>query len=191
MDRHNLTRASRARVRARVRRAIAKADDEAHEGGELNLVPYLDILVNTVIFLLATTVSVVPLANVRAEAPRYVPPPRVGAGPGALNLTVAVSAGGFIVGGAGGVLRNERGMLPTIAFEGTPSARHLAALGKLAATIKKQHPGERRVHLTADARVPYRIVVRTADVLRGRSTARCTGTDGCMFDRVVFAAGVR
>jgi len=194
MDRENLTRVNRARVRARLRRAIAAADDEAHEGGELNLVPYLDILVNTIIFLLATTVSVIPLANVRADAPRYVPPGSertTSPGGGALSLTVAVTRRGFIVAGAGGVLRDRAGNLPTIPFVDTPKPDDLLALAKMAQEIKRRHPGERRVHLLADGQVPYRSVVRTMDALRGKSTARCTGSDGCRFDRVVFGAGVR
>ena len=90
----NLERLNRARVRARVRRILASREETEHEGGELNLVPYLDILVNTIIFLLATTVSVVPLAHVRTDAPHYAPPPRHADRPSpapppeGLNLTV-------------------------------------------------------------------------------------------------------
>lgn len=185
----NLERPIRARVRARVRRAMAAAEEEQQEGGELNLVPFLDILVNTIIFLLATTVSMVPLASVHANAPRYVPPREANHAPAAtgkegLRLTVAITGRGFIVGGAGGVLRDERGRLPTIPCR--DGRQDFDGLTRLARTIKQQHPQARRVYLVADAQVPYRTVVRTMDALRGGRTK----TDR-LFDRVVFATGVR
>ena len=102
---------------------------------------------------------------------------------------MAVTGSSFIVAGAGGVLPT----VPCHATE-TPGQRcshDFAALTHLAAKIKQHNPDERRVHITADARVPYAVVVRTMDALRGRSTGRCTGQDGCLFDRVVFAAGVK
>ena len=51
-----------AKVRGKIRREIAAAEDAEWEGGEINLVPYLDIVVNTVIFLLATTTSALSMA---------------------------------------------------------------------------------------------------------------------------------
>ncbi len=100
-----------AKVRGRIRREIAQAEEEEHEGGELNLVPYLDILVNTIIFLLATTASALALANINVNAPRYEP---AGAAADAadpdpedkpkLNLTVAISVKGYVVAGSGGVI---------------------------------------------------------------------------------------
>lgn len=104
-----------AKVRGRIRREIAKAEDEEHEGGELNLVPYLDILINTIIFLLATTASVVALANINVNAPRY--DGGVSAASDSpteedqpkLNLTVAISVKGYVVAGSGGVITGAGG----------------------------------------------------------------------------------
>jgi biopolymer transport protein ExbD len=198
-------RALRARIRARVRRAIHRAEEEEHEGGELNLVPYLDIVVNTMIFLLACTATTAPLAHVHASSPKTDPvtqertkgPPP--AGSEGLNLTVAISYKGFIVAGRGGVMRDDAGQLPTV-----PCTRPLVrdtcrrrgydyeALTRLAAKIKKQYPHERRVYLTADRNVPYQVVVSTMDALRGVSDDKSAkpGRDQ-LFDRVVFAAGVQ
>ena len=113
-------RAHMAKIRGRIRREIAKAEEEEHEGGELNLVPYLDILVNTIIFLLATTASALALANINVNSPRYEDP-AVGATAAPspadepkLNLTVAVSYKGFIIGGSGAILPGPDGQLPTI-----------------------------------------------------------------------------
>ena len=47
-----------AQVRARARMAMKRREEEIEleeiEGGELNLVPYLDIITNVVLFLLAS-----------------------------------------------------------------------------------------------------------------------------------------
>jgi biopolymer transport protein TolR len=193
---------SRARIRARVRRAAAAAEDEAHEGGELNLVPYLDVIVNTVIFLLATTASTLPFAQVHASAPRYPPVEQKQDTPGpppgeqGLQLTVAISYSGFIVAGAGGVMRDAAGQLPTVPcaaplVKGRCPRHDLAALTRLAREIKRRYPHERRVRIAADRQIPYRTVIHTMDALRGKSTPRCTGSDGCLFDRVSFATGVQ
>lgn len=114
-------RAALAKVRARVRREHAAAEEAEFEGGELNLVPYLDIITNTVIFLLATTASVIAMANINVNAPRYADP-SVAAGSEQrdsddtpkLNLTVTVSYTGFIIAGSGAVLTGDDGKLPTI-----------------------------------------------------------------------------
>lgn len=54
--------------------------------------------------------------------------------------------------------------------------------------LKKQHPSLRRLLVGADRHVPYQVLVHTLDTARGKGTARCTGADGCLFDRVVFHA---
>jgi biopolymer transport protein ExbD len=185
--------------------------DEGEASGELNLVPYLDIVVNTVVFLLATTASALPLANIDVLAPEYVPPseargetPAVETG---LQLTVTVSYRGFIVAGAGGVMRSAEGTLPTIRcreHDGDRCAARwasgawrdgydYAALEALARRIKARYPDERTVTLVADARVPYQVVVRTLDTLRGRPAdhGRCRLNARCLFDRVALAAGLQ
>lgn len=110
-----------AKVRARIRREHAAAEDAEFEGGELNLVPYLDIITNTVIFLLATTASVIAMANINVNAPRYADPASAAAGEQSdsddapkLNLTVTLSYTGFIIAGSGAVLTGDDGQLPTI-----------------------------------------------------------------------------
>ena len=104
-----------AKVRGRIRREMDKAEEEEHEGGELNLVPYLDILINTIIFLLATTASVVALANINVNAPRYEGGVAADSATEEeeqkpkLNLTVAISVKGYVVAGSGGVITGTGG----------------------------------------------------------------------------------
>lgn len=188
-------RALLRRTRGKIRRERAAAEEEEHQGGELNLVPYLDILVNTIIFLLATTAFALPVANINARAPREVDDRQQQARPSQTNLTVAISYSGFVVGGAGGVIRNKGAAGPTIPCkvslrQGRCPRYDYAALEALARKIKAQYPKERTVILTADRWIPYGVMVKTMDALRGRITARCTLPDGCLFDTIIFSAGV-
>jgi biopolymer transport protein ExbD len=214
-------RAALAKVRGRVRREIAKAEEAETEGGEINLVPYLDIVVNTVIFLLATTASTLFLSNINVNSPRYEDP-AVGASAAApdedkakLNLTVAISYKGFIVAGAGGVMTAPDGSSPTVrcttALQQDRCPAYLATrtgaagekeamwidkydykgLVTLVKQIKDKFAGERQAILTADQKIPYKVVVETMDALRGNATDKCTGKDGCLFDQVILSAGVQ
>jgi len=187
-----------ARLRARLRRERAAAEEEGEERGELNLVPYLDIVVNTVIFLLATTAFALPAAHLSVQAPSTTPPVSEGAAPASgerPGLVVAVSRTGFIVSEAGRVLPGEAGR-PTVrcaaALDGAGrcGAYDFARLAALARELKGRQPRERRVVVMADPQISYQVVVRTMDAVRGTSTRRCTGADGCLFDRVVLGTGL-
>jgi len=213
--------AALAKVRGRIRREIAKAEEEEEAGGEINLVPYLDIVVNTVIFLLATVSTTLALANINVNSPRYEEPSvGVTAAPPdeekpKLNLTVAISYTGFIVAGAGGVMTAADGSSPTVkcgvplqqgrcpAFlstkQGAGGEKEIVwvdkydykSLRKLIVQVKDKFAGERQAILTADRLIPYKVVVDTMDTLRGVSTTKCNGKDGCLFDQVILSAGVQ
>lgn len=237
-----------AKVRAKIRRQTAEIEEAEHEGGEINLVPYLDIVTNTVIFMLATSASAVLLANINVSAPRYSTPSAASAaGPDdqkpekKLNLTIAVSNKGFIIAGAGGVIDAKQaqeelrksfstnayvakrlaqpaseGELPSIRCKSALKAERCPAyltkkkntklnivedywvdqydyklLTLILKSIKKQFSHERQVILSADRSIPYQIVVKTMDKVRGKSTTKCTGDDGCLFDQVILSAGVQ
>src|SRR5262245_29475428 len=66
-----------AQVRAKARMAMKKREEEIEteemEGGELNLVPYLDIVTNVMLFLLATVTSGLLLGNINTALPEYAP----------------------------------------------------------------------------------------------------------------------
>ena len=76
------------------------------ETGEINLVPYMDIVTNIIIFLLASVVNQVALGNINVSSPTI----RLAAAPAddehaaekpPLNLTVTVGATGFTIAGLG------------------------------------------------------------------------------------------
>ncbi len=160
-------------------RRLKEANDDAEEEmGEINLVPYMDIVTNIIIFLLAISLTQVPLGNVNVSVPT------LGAGSSAsdtpekepLNLTVTVAGSGFIVAGSGAVIPP----IPKL-----PSGQYdFDALTVKLAEIKKEFPSETKANFNADAFLPYELVIQTLDAMR-------EGKDGkLLFPDVIFAAGI-
>ncbi|MCA9667197.1 MAG: biopolymer transporter ExbD [Myxococcales bacterium] len=204
-----------------MRREIAEAEDAEHEGGELNLVPYLDIVVNTVIFMLATSALSLTLGNINITTPRYTPPSAGAAGDDnqddkpELNLTVGITYTGFQIGGSTAILPKipcraalRRGRCPAFLasrvnnrgekevywvdkYNYKELSRKLREIKLFKKDGKYQFRHERKVILTADRNIPYHVVVKTMDTLRGKATKACTGDDNCLFDQVILSAGVQ
>src|SRR5512141_278506 len=82
--------------------------------GELNIVPYLDVVVNLVMFMLLSMTGLITLGVLNVSAPKIggAEPAAVQAakdeGP-KLLLTVAIGKNGFFIAGANGVLGSEGG----------------------------------------------------------------------------------
>jgi biopolymer transport protein ExbD len=153
------------------------------EAGELNLVPYMDIVTNIIIFLLASVVNQVSLANINVTVPSIssgggsaedTPPPEKPP----LNLTVSVGASGFTIAAAGGVLP----IVPKL-----PGGQYdYKSLTVKLKEIKSspENATETKANFSADALIPYDIVVATLDAMR-------TTEDGkILFPDVAFAAGI-
>lgn len=141
--------------------------------GELNLVPYLDITVNLVMFMLLSITGLLEFASINVNAPKY----GVGAGAGdptekRLLLTVAISKKGFFIAGAGAILgqEEESGAGPTVAGEPTIPLRgddyDYASLTEKLSQVKAAFPNETKVIFAADPDVRYEAVVRTMDAAR-------------------------
>ncbi len=143
--------------------------------GELNIVPYLDIVTNLVMFMLLSTMGLISLGVLDVGTPR-IGTPDSALGEGAqeeapLNLTVGIGARGFYVAGSGGVLGGEatEGAVdtsrpPTIPKVG--DAYDYVALTRLLAEIKDSHPKDSRVILVAENSTPYDHVIKTMDACR-------------------------
>lgn len=63
----------RAKARMAMKRREEEIEEEEMENGELNLVPYLDIVTNVMLFLLATVTSGLILGNINSALPEYAP----------------------------------------------------------------------------------------------------------------------
>lgn len=154
--------------------------------GELNLVPYLDIMVNLIMFLLISVTASVTLGMINVSAPSSAPvgvsqqkpedqkkpekPP--------LNLTIAVNERGFYIGGSGGILGREKEEGEATAeakgaMEGDPTIPKLSngeydydRLTEAIARIKAIYPKETKAIIAADPLVTYDIVVKVMDAIR-------------------------
>jgi len=182
------------RLRAELRKIRESGEELAEEGGELNLVPYLDIVMNIIMFLLATVTFQAALANINITLPTAAVATQAAAAPKPeLNLTVSISERGFTVATSGAVL--YRGFhitaegvvqttseLPTVPLvSGQPDTE---GLSRALAEIKDRFPDEERVILTASPLIPYELVVKTMDAMReykGR----------VLFPGVLLGAGVQ
>lgn len=151
--------------------------------GELNIVPYLDIMVNLTMFMLVSMTSVIQFGVLNVAAPSYGPAPSVTAQQQEkkkqeLLLTVAISTRGFFIAGAGAVLGqtpvDPKAPPSAQAVKDAPPTIPLLADGKYDYTtltrkmvdIKTRYPDESKIILSADQTVPYEVVVLTMDAVR-------------------------
>jgi biopolymer transport protein ExbD len=160
------------RLRASLRRIREQGEDQLEDSGELNLVPYLDIVMNIIMFLLATVQFQAMLANINITLPTAALTTETTSAPKPeLNLTVSISDAGY-----------------TLATSGTlPKAANqldLDGLSQILSEIKDRFPDEERAVLTASPQIPYEQVVKTMDAMRewkGR----------VLFPGVLLSAGVQ
>jgi biopolymer transport protein TolR len=197
------------RQRAYIRKRTAFHDpDPSEEMGELNIVPFLDVVVNLIIFLLATTQAVLAIAQIDAQLPSLGR--RTGRqnldDPGStLNLSVTITRAGVIVSGSGGKLapgctQTQTGRVITVPTgSGYVWTREVpnpeggtrrvpgptsVALTECAERIHSEFPGETKVIVSADPEIEFEHLVGTMDALRGSETEP-------LFPDVMLSAGVR
>lgn len=146
--------------------------------GELNIVPYLDIMVNLIMFMLVSMTGVIQFGILNVAAPSYGPAASTAAGADPkkkdLLLTVAISTKGFFVAGSGGVLGgadkagekpDPKSAPPTIPM--LPDGKYdYPALTRKMVDIKNAFPDESKVILMADQAVAYDVLVQTMDAIR-------------------------
>ena len=169
-----------------VRKKRRKLGDDmggGEEDGELNIVPYLDILINLIMFLLVAQATLVSLGMITVNAPSYSPP---GGGNGGkdpkpqLRLTIGVAKDGFYIAAKGGVLpgseasteTNQEGVVkrkPTIPLKADRSYNFPALARRLRAikdAVKEKFPNASSVYVAADDNINYEVIVKTLDASR-------------------------
>jgi len=154
--------------RAKIRRlATPQEASPEDEGGELNVVPFLDIITNVLMFVLAT-VAITFTATIETS-----PPPRPGPRPpseNTLGLTVLVVPEGFSLKARGGNV--APGCVDTGAGLAVPkrgSEYDYDALKACAVKLKAAaatYKDERDVLISANPQVPYDVVIATLDAMR-------------------------
>lgn len=175
------TGAQRARI-ARLGRAPELS--QAEKSTELNIIPFLDIIVNVLMFLLATIATVF-TATIPVPAPSVNPGPRPPNQVERLNITVKVTTSGFIVGAGGGFL------LPGCTTVGTATttvpnrgsadedgyAHDFATLTQCMQNLRRQFATEiadnHGINVSPNEGVPYGVLVRTIDAVRESRAGAC------------------
>jgi biopolymer transport protein TolR len=148
----------------------AEPGDEG--GGEINVVPFLDIITNVLMFVLAT-LAITFTATIDTSPPR-----RAVRGPiePKLDLTVLVVEDGFSIKARGGnVAPGCTDTGPGLAVTGRDFKALRACVSKL------DRLGEHTVTVSANPNIPYDVIISTTDALR-------TSVDGePLFTDVLFA----
>src|SRR5688572_23709677 len=162
-----LTVAQRSKIR-RLSQPKELAPDE--EGGELNVVPFLDIIMNILIFVLATvavtftaTIETTPPASpsggVRAQQKKET-----------LNLSVLITSEGHSIKTSGGnVAPGCKGPGAGIAIPKRQGTYDFSALNDCARNLKQASPEfaqETQVFLSANPGIDYQTLVSTIDAVR-------------------------
>jgi len=164
---------------------------EPEEGGELNIVPYLDIMMNLIMFMLLSMTGLLTFGVLNVSSPKFSNPGEVASASAddpskpKLLLTVLVSEKGFYVAGSGGVLPGDTGSAdqagaPTIARLPNGDYDYDALTAKMS-EIKKAFPDESKVILGADSKVPYGTLVRTMDAVRENPSQLVEGKPMALF----------
>ncbi len=174
---------TRSQVRAATRRMRDHVEEIEEEAGELNLVPYMDIVTNIIIFLLASVVNQVALGNINVSSPTIQggnggetdePPPKP-----PLNLTITVGNTGYVIAASGGVLP---------AIPKLPNGQYdYKTLTTKLKEIKSNpdNADETKATFNADANIAYDVVIATLDAMRQADDGKL------LFPDVNFAAGIQ
>jgi biopolymer transport protein ExbD len=178
MAEEHLSTAQVAKIR-RLSQPRELAPDE--EGGELNIVPFLDIIVNILIFVLAT-VAVTFTATIETQ-----PPASGGSGvrkeieSKALNLTVLIVNDGFSIKAAGGnVAAGCEGVGPGLAIPFKSGVYDYDGLTDCATKLKQSSSDfadETQVYISANPGTDYQTLISTIDALRSTRQGDALFTD--------------
>lgn len=171
MAEEKLSAAQRSKIR-RLAQPRELSPDE--EGGELNIVPFLDIITNVLMFVLAT-VTVTFTATIDTF------PPKAGGAPvrpdthPTLGLTVLLVKDGFSVKAHGGNVApgcQETGSGLAVGKTADGRDYDFAALKKCVTHLKKEFVSanpdsdETTVTISANPNIPYQAVISTMDAVR-------------------------
>ena len=146
---------------------------EPAEGDQLNIVPYLDILMNLIMFMLLSITGLSAFGILNVSAPNYGGPTSQlteEADKPKLLLTVLISKKGFYVAATGGVLGQSQSSNPAEAPPSIPKkpdgTYDYTALTQSMVNVKKEFPSESKVIVGAEGDISYEVLVSTMDAVR-------------------------
>ena len=141
---------------------------EEEESGELNIIPYLDILMNLILFMLLSINGLAAFGIVNVSAPSYGGPsttvaPQENAEQPRLVLSVLISKKGHFINSENAILGQDGA--PSVPLLGD-GAYDYASLNAQMVKIKSAFPSETKVIVAADPEIPYDALIQTMDALR-------------------------
>lgn len=200
------------RLRTKLRKIREAGEAAAEEGGELNIIPYLDIVVNIIMFMLATTAFSAALGDINISQPNAGVSASTApddAPKNDLNLTLAITKDGFIIAASGAVLHNgytfdSTGNLNNTAVEGPTIPKKngeydYELLNKKMLEIKASPvaANETKLIVNPNENITYDIIILALDAARGQLVTKPDPENpGKMlesfqgFPDVLFSAGV-
>jgi biopolymer transport protein TolR len=173
------------------KRTTAGSSDPSEIVGELNIIPFLDIVVNLIMFLLATSEFVLLISQIQSDLPRIargrskstqdVQTP--------LNLNVTVTDAGVLVSGSGGKLAPGCTSIDPAGSRSLTVGRKgkdydWPALTECVLKIKAQFKDEDTVTVSADPQVQYEQIVAAMDAVRSKGQQE-------LFPNVLVSVGIR
>ena len=180
------------RQRSYIRKHTADpSGDPSETVGELNIIPFLDIVVNLIMFLLATSEYVLLISQIQSDLPKIArgrtKTSEEVATP--LNLNVTVTDSGVLVSGSGGKLA------PGCTSIDQPGSRAVTVgrkgkdydwggLTECVVKIKAQFKDENTVTVSADPQVQYEYLVAAMDAVRSKAQEE-------LFPNVMVSVGIR
>ncbi len=180
-----LTPSQRAYIRKRTK-VHTPGPDELDD--ELNIVPFLDIVINLIMFLLILLTTVGFYTQVSAELPTFGGGRGVAPDEPPLNLSLFITDQGIIVTGSAGKLapgceRTQTGDVISVPMAGNDY--DWAGLRTCVARVKQEFENENQITVSADNLIQYQHVLAAMDAVRE--------TDGGepLFNDVRISAGVR
>ncbi|MFY0523865.1 ExbD/TolR family protein [Archangium gephyra] len=141
---------------------------EEEESGELNIIPYLDILMNLILFMLLSINGLAAFGIVNVSAPSYGGPsttvtPEANPEQPRLVLSVLISKKGHFINSENAILGQDGA--PTVPL-GADGAYDYASLNAQMMKIKSAFPSETKVIVAADPEIPYDTLIQTMDAIR-------------------------
>jgi biopolymer transport protein ExbD len=144
---------------------------EEEESGELNIVPYLDILMNLIIFMLLSITGLTTFGILNVNAPGYGAPSvgmtQEGSDEPKLTLSVLISKKGHFVSSENAILGAEGAAAdaPTVPMR-ADGTYDFTTLNAKMVEIKAAFPKETKVIVGADPEIPYETLTQTLDAIR-------------------------
>ena len=180
-----------SRGRRKLHAERERLEEESEETTELNLVPYLDIVTNILMFLIVTITSMLTVGNIEVLVPEYSQSAALAKKKGdqekpPLNLTVTITGKGFTVATSTGVMyeNNVPDKLPTVP-RASSGKYDFAGLQKVLVGLKRLNEKEEQAILAANPDIEYDTIIGVMDVLRAGPDLKP------LFPQVLFSTGIQ